>query len=231
MYRILSKVNQVSYTLDTICEPNIMILAQGVLEIFCWQGSIGLQCVSRKREIIKPNIDRILPKVNQVIYTLDSICEPNIMILAQAVLQIFCWQGSIGLQYISRKRGIITEFYEKLIRSSVPSTQTICLISWSYLKRFSRYLLAKLLYCIECQSWKREIIQPNIDRVLPKVNQVIYTLVTICWLVVLRLNVPVNNFSVMSGRKSQSVSQNHDPSPSGSPDMLLTRFHRLIMAK
>ena len=27
------------YTSDTICEPNIMILAQAVLEIFCSQGS------------------------------------------------------------------------------------------------------------------------------------------------------------------------------------------------
>ena len=33
---------------------------------------------------------RILPKVNQVIYALDTICVPNIMILAQAVLQLFC---------------------------------------------------------------------------------------------------------------------------------------------
>ena len=56
---------------------------------------------------IQSNIDRILPKVNQVIYTLDTICEPDIMILAQAVLQLFCRQGSIGLQYISRKRGIL----------------------------------------------------------------------------------------------------------------------------
>ena len=31
-------------------------------------------------------------KVKQVIYTLDTICEPNIMILVQAVLQIFCSQ-------------------------------------------------------------------------------------------------------------------------------------------
>ena len=37
-----------------------------------------------------------LPNVNQVIYTLDTICEPNIMTLAQAVLEIFCPQGSIG---------------------------------------------------------------------------------------------------------------------------------------
>ena len=32
--------NQVSYTLDTICDPNIMTLAQAVLEIFCLQASI-----------------------------------------------------------------------------------------------------------------------------------------------------------------------------------------------
>ena len=43
------------------------------------------------------------PNVNQVISTLDSICDPNIMILAQAVLEILCSQGSIGLQWKSRK--------------------------------------------------------------------------------------------------------------------------------
>ena len=128
-YKTLTKVNQIIYTLDTICVPNTMILAQAVLQIFCWQGSIGLQCISRKREIILPNTYKTLPKVNQVIYTLDTICVPNIMILAQAVLQIFCWQGSIGLQCISRKR---------------------------------------------------EIILPNTYKTLPKVNQVIYTLDTIC---------------------------------------------------
>ena len=61
------------------------------------------ECRSRKREIIQSNIYRILPKVNQVIYTLDTICEPNIMILAQAVLEIVCLQGSIGLQWDSQK--------------------------------------------------------------------------------------------------------------------------------
>ena len=45
----------------------------------------------------------ILPKVNQVIYTIDTICEPNIMILAQGVLKIFCSQGSVGLQWEKRK--------------------------------------------------------------------------------------------------------------------------------
>ena len=61
------------------------------------------KCQNRKSEIIQSNSLWILPKVNQVIYTLDTICEPNIMILAQAVLEIFCSQGSIGLQWESRK--------------------------------------------------------------------------------------------------------------------------------
>ena len=31
------------------------------------------------------------------------MCEPNIMTLAQVVLEIFCSQGSVGLQWESRK--------------------------------------------------------------------------------------------------------------------------------
>ena len=67
--------------MGTVYTPNIMILAQAVIKIFCWQGSIGLQCVSRKMEITQPNIHRILWKVNQVIYILDTICVSNIMVL------------------------------------------------------------------------------------------------------------------------------------------------------
>ena len=62
------------------------------------------KCQSRKWEIIQSNIYRILPKVNQVIYTLNTIYEANIMILAQAVLQIFCRQGSIGLQWQRKEK-------------------------------------------------------------------------------------------------------------------------------
>ena len=51
----------------------------------------------RKRGIIQSHIYRNLPKFNQVNYTVVTICMPNIMILAQMVLKIFCWQGSIGL--------------------------------------------------------------------------------------------------------------------------------------
>ena len=68
------------------------------------------RCQSRKTKfsqfIIQSNIYRILPKVNQVIYTLETIGMSNIMILAQGILQALCLQGSIYLQCIIRKRGI-----------------------------------------------------------------------------------------------------------------------------
>ena len=38
-----------------------------------------------------------LPKVNQVIYTVDTISDSNIMTLAQEVCEIFCSHASIGL--------------------------------------------------------------------------------------------------------------------------------------
>ena len=81
--------------------------------------------ISNRNKMPKSNIYRNLKKVNQVIYTLATICVTNCVILAQTVLQIFCWQGSIGLQSVSRKRGtnlflflffFYLEFYEKLIR-------------------------------------------------------------------------------------------------------------------
>ena len=46
--QFLQKVNQGIYTLDTIYDPNIMTLAQAVLEIFCSQASILL--IMRKTE-------------------------------------------------------------------------------------------------------------------------------------------------------------------------------------
>ena len=101
IHRILSKVNQAIYTMYLICMPDIMILAQGVLargspDIYVTRLLYYTKCQSQKRDIIQSDIYRILPKVNQVIYTLDTICMPNITILAQAVLNIFCSQCSIG---------------------------------------------------------------------------------------------------------------------------------------
>ena len=113
-----------------------MILPQAVLQIFCWQGSTCLQCISWKSGIIQSNIRRILWNVNQVICIMYPNSIPDIMVLAQAVLQKFHWQDCFNLP--------------------------------------------RLLYFTKCQSQKREIIKPNIYRILPKLNQVIYTLDTIC---------------------------------------------------
>ena len=82
----------------------------------------------------------ICPKTDQVIYTSYSNCMPDIMILAQAVLQLFCSQVSFTTQYA------------KVIR---------------------------LLYYTTCQRQTMDIIQPNVYRILPNVNHVIYNLDTI----------------------------------------------------
>ena len=78
---------KVIYLLYTACEPNIITLAQVVLEIFCSQAFIGLQI--GKREIIMSLIKKILRKVNQVIYNLDTICEPNITLQLKRFLSHF----------------------------------------------------------------------------------------------------------------------------------------------
>ena len=102
--------------------------------------------------IIQSNIHRILPKVNKVIYTFDTICEPNIMILHQALLKIFCSQSPSFVECLSLKRGIIqstvlfTEFHEMFIRSSKSCTQTVRLISGSQLKWFSRYFVHNVVF-------------------------------------------------------------------------------------
>ena len=68
--------------------PDIVILAQAVLLLT--RLLYYTKCQRRTRKLIQPNIYGILPKLNQVIYTLDTICVPKIMIIAQAVLQVFC---------------------------------------------------------------------------------------------------------------------------------------------
>ena len=69
---------------------------------------------NRKREIIQPNVYRILPKVNQVIYTLDIICEPNIMILAEVVVNrkpLSLCPFVAGLKKIALKSDFIYIFF------------------------------------------------------------------------------------------------------------------------
>ena len=85
-----------------------------------------------KREIILLWILKILPKVNQVIYTLDTIYDLNtcIMALAKAVLEIICSQASFG--YDQNRKTFshgFREFYKKLIRSSTPRIQPVNQIS------------------------------------------------------------------------------------------------------
>ena len=84
------------------CVPDITMLVQVVLQVFCSQYCFTIRCQSQKRKMIQSNIYRILPKVH-VIYTFNTICKQTIMIQVQAI-QIFCSQGSIGLQSTSRKR-------------------------------------------------------------------------------------------------------------------------------
>ena len=79
IYRILPKANQVIYTLDTIYVPNIMTPAQAVLQIFSSQGPLWVKCLSPKNGIIHSSFDRILWKVNLVIYTMYPNCMPDIL--------------------------------------------------------------------------------------------------------------------------------------------------------
>ena len=74
-------------------------------------------CQGQKMGIIWSNIYRNLPKVNQVTCTVDTICVPNIMILAQMLLQLFCWQGSIGLQCMSEKGDNSAKYLQNFAKS------------------------------------------------------------------------------------------------------------------
>ena len=96
--------------------PNITILAQGFLQLFCSQGPLWLKCLSLMRGIIQSNICRILPKLNQVIYTLDTNCMAKIMILAQAVIQILWSQGPLWVKCASLKRGRILSNIHRILQ-------------------------------------------------------------------------------------------------------------------
>ena len=98
IYSILPEVNQATYTLDTTCMPNIMTIAPAVLQVFCSQCPLWVKCLSLKWGIIQSNFNRILWKVNQVIYIMYPNCMPDIITLAQALLQIFCSQGCFSTQ-------------------------------------------------------------------------------------------------------------------------------------
>ena len=68
------------------------------------------ECQNRKRDIIQSNIHKISPKVNQTIYTLDTNCMPNIMIIAHAVIQMSFWVKCLSLW------GIIQSNIHRILR-------------------------------------------------------------------------------------------------------------------
>ena len=94
------------------CMPNSMILAQNE---FC-------------------------QNVNQVIHTLNTICMPNIMTLAQAVLQTFCSQGSIGV-YTKVKKGHNSAMTSLMEKKKKGSAYFSCLVHILNFKILSLTLL------------------------------------------------------------------------------------------
>ena len=84
--------------------PDIMILVKQVTSYFVHKVALLYKIPKSEREITQPNIYRILPKFSTVICSLHTICMPNIMILAQAVLQIFCSNSSLKVKCLSLKR-------------------------------------------------------------------------------------------------------------------------------
>ena len=182
----------------------------------------------------------------QVIYTLDTNCEPHIMIPAQVIIQIPCSQSPLWLKCLSLKRGIIQLTIHKILRK-------VNQVTWS--KQYAWYydpsssgspdiLLTRLLYYKRCQSRKRDIIQSNIYRNLPNVNQVIYTFDTICMPNIMVLAQAVVHifcwFKHFFIHKSHKHIYNHQQTGFDSKleaynhldrRYFLTTFHRLTMRK
>ena len=153
------------------------------------------------------NIYRILPKVNQVIYTMDTIYEPNIMILALAVLQIFYSQGSIGLQWESRKNVELELVFVKHYAPNICLSPNMAKFAvakfhkkfWTLLKCLTcnlhiiPYQLTKfqatssnsfrdiLLTSLKCPNFQRAITPQKYNDFFFYFNQVIYSSSPISW--------------------------------------------------
>ena len=65
--------------------PFIGLLIIDVMNRFIFGHGVVIYYLSHNDALLY-KMPRNLPKVNQIIYTLDIICMPNIMILPQAVL-------------------------------------------------------------------------------------------------------------------------------------------------
>ena len=184
IYGILSKRNQVIHTLDTICMPKFMIVAHAVLQVFCWQGPVWVKFLSMKRGIIQSNIHWILWTVNQVICIMYWSYTPGIMSSAQAVAQIFCWQGCFTIRNAKVGRKIIQpNIYRILpkVNQVIYTLDTMCMPNYMILPQAVLQIFCwKGPLWVKCLSRKRGIIQSNIHRILRKVNQVIYIMYLNC---------------------------------------------------
>ena len=88
------------------CVPDIMILDQTVLQFFFVHKVALIQKMTKSEQGL--NSVKYLENFanfNQFIYTLDTNCEPNIMTLAQVVLERYCSQGDIGLKSNNIEKG------------------------------------------------------------------------------------------------------------------------------
>ena len=103
------------HSLDFLTKTNCMAPSTSASPDILFRLLYYTKCQSRKREIIQSNSYRILLIVIQVIYTLDTTCEPNVMILAQEVLQIFCSQGPLWVKCLSPKREIIQSNFDRIL--------------------------------------------------------------------------------------------------------------------
>ena len=98
------KIYPVIYIIYQNCMPDIMILPYWFSRILFTSLLYYTKYKNQKRDIIKPNIYIIIPKVIQVIYTLDTMRMQNIMILAQWVLQIWTASSEFGTYRICEQR-------------------------------------------------------------------------------------------------------------------------------
>ena len=157
--------------------PNIRILAQVVLKIFCSQGCSYTKCLCPNKGITQPKIYRIGSKVNQFIYILvcNYIYMPNIRIQA---LTFFSDILLTRLFIHSRKRGIIPERQDRRRKKKYGSAYFSCTchihmykISRLQHKRFLSFSAAKKCHGQTDGQTDRQM------GIGSKVNQFIYTLV------------------------------------------------------
>ena len=97
VYGIYSKFIQVIYTLNTNCAKYHDPSSSGYPDI-SFTMSLMAKLPKSKKEHNSVKYSQNFTKVNQVICIMFPNCMPDIMNLAQAILQIFCWQDCFTIQ-------------------------------------------------------------------------------------------------------------------------------------